>query len=173
MKKVLLVLAAILVCGSASATINSNEWKFEPTVGPVLGIHNWGGNQFGMNFKIGKGENLSGLFGMAFDGLNNVQLKLGASYDFPFYFTFSKNNDFSVGPTVDAGLRFGFGKGTAIDFLNIGFGCRTAYQITDSFGVVADLVHFSMSFVGWQSGSGVHSNFAMAYDMQFGVFLLF
>ncbi len=173
MKKVLLVLAAVLMCGFASATtISNNDWKFEPTVGPVIGIHNWG-NQFGMNFKIGKGDNLSGLFGVAFGGLNNAQIKLGASYDFPFYFTFSKANDFSVGPTVDAGIRFGFGKITAIDFFNLGFGCRTSYQITNTFGVVADLAHFSTSFVGWVKGNGVDANFAMAYDMQFGVFLLF
>ena len=93
----------------------------------------------------------------------------------PFYFTFSKAKDFSVGPTFDAGMRFGFGGNgaTMIDFLNLGFGCRTTYQFTDKFGVVADLVHFSMSFVGWASGAGVNTGFRMAYDMQFGIFYLF
>ncbi len=173
MKKLFLVLAAAFVCTTASAAVSSDDWKFESTLGPVIDIKDWGGTQFGMNFKIGKGDGLSGLFGMAFGGLNDVQFKLGVAYDIPFYFTFSKNDDFSVGPTFDAGIRFGFGNVTAIDFFNLGFGCRTTYQITDSFGVVADLVHFSMSFVGWADGFGVDSNFAMAYDMQFGIFYLF
>lgn len=174
MKKILLVLGAVLVCSSANAAVSDSDWKFESTLGPVIDIKDWGGTQFGMNFKIGKGDGLSGLFGMAFGGINDAQFKIGAAYDIPFYFTFSKAKDFSVGPTFDAGMRFGFGGvGTMIDFLNLGFGCRTTYQISDSFGVVADLVHFSMSFVGWAKGAGVDSNFAMAYDMQFGIFYLF
>ncbi len=175
MKKILLALAVVFVCTSANAAVGSNDWKFESTLGPVIDVHDWGGTQFGMNFKIGKGDGLSGLFGMAFAGANSAQFKLGVAYDIPFYFTFSKNKDFSVGPTFDAGMRFGFGggAGTAIDFLNLGFGCRTTYQISNSFGVVADLIHFSMSFVGWNKGAGTSSNFAMAYDMQFGIFYLF
>lgn len=175
MKKIFLAVSAALICSSASAAINSNDWKLESTLGPVIGIRNWGGTQFGMNFKIGKGgDGLSGLFGMAFAGLNDAQFKLGVAYDIPFYFTFSNHDDFSIGPTFDAGMRFGFGGvGTAIDFFNIGFGCRTTYQFNSSFGVVADLVHFTTSYVGWFKGAGVEADFAMAYDMQFGIFYLF
>jgi hypothetical protein len=179
MKRLFAVLAfatvAFLASSNASAAIDKNDWKFEPTLGPVIGIHNWGGTQFAMNFKIGKGDFFNYLMGMSFAGANAVQLKLGVAIDLPYYFTFSKNKDFSVGPTFDAGPRFGFGGGvgTSIDFMNIGFGCRTTYQFTDSFGVVADLVHFTMSFATWVKGAGVNTGFAMAYDMQFGVFLLF
>jgi len=173
MKKLFLVMAVALVSATASAAISENLWKFEPTLGPVIGIRNWGGTQFGMNFKIGKGgDGFSGLLGMAFACANNAQFKLGAAYDIPFYFTFSKKDDFSVGPTFDAGMRFGFGKTTMIDFLNLGFGCRTTYQITNNFGIVADLVHFTTSFVDWVKGVGVDSDFLMAYDMQFGIFWL-
>jgi len=179
MKKLFAVFAfaavAFLASSNLSAAIDKNDWKFEPTLGPVIDIHNWGGTQFAMNFKIGKGDFFNYLMGMSFAGANRVQLKFGVAIDLPFYFTFSKNNDFSVGPTFDAGPKFGFGSpvGTAIDFMNIGFGCRTTYQFTDSFGVVADLVHFSMSFATWVKGAGINTGFAMAYDMQFGVFLLF
>ncbi|MEI6080063.1 MAG: hypothetical protein WCQ53_05475 [bacterium] len=178
MKKFLTV-AAFMAVGMLSAanlfaSSSYDSWRIEPTVGPTIDIHNWGGTQFSMNVKVGKGENWSGLMGFAFGGLNKAQIKIGAAFDYPFYFTFSKSEDFAVGPTADAGMKFGFGNiGTTIDFFNLGFGCRTAYRITDDFGVVADLVHFSMSFVGWASGAGVNSGFRMAYDMQFGIFYLF
>jgi hypothetical protein len=179
MKKLLAVVAfatvALLVSGNASANVNKNEWKFEPTLGPAIDIHNWGGHQFALNLKIGKGDFFNYLMGFSFAGANSAQIKLGGAIDIPFYLTFSKKGDFSVGPTFDFGPKFGFGGGvgTAIDFMNIGFGCRTTYQFNDSFGVVADLAHFSMSFATWVKGAGVNTGFAMAYDMQFGVFLLF
>lgn len=166
---------AFLASSNLSAAIDKNDWKFEPTLGPAIDIHNWGGHQFDMNFKIGKGDFFNYLLGLDFVGANRAQVKIGVTFDIPFYFTFSKNKDFSVGPTFDVGPKFGFGSpaGTDIDFFNVGFGCRTTYQFTNSFGVVADLVHFSMSFVNWIKGVGVNTGFAMAYDMQFGVFLLF
>ncbi len=176
MKKLFTV--ALFVCFGIILSSNVNaysydKWKIEPTVGPVIDVHNWGGTQFAMNVKVGKGDMWSGLMGLSFAGANTMQVKLGVVFDYPFYFTFSKANDFAFGPTFDVGPKFGFGNGTKIDFLNMGFGARTAYRINDKFGVVADLVHFSMSFVGWASGAGVNSGFAMAYDMQFGVFYLF
>jgi hypothetical protein len=178
MKRLFAVVAfatvAFLVSNNASAAIDQNEWKFEPTVGPAIDVHNWGGTQFDMNLKLGKGDMFNYLLGLDFAGVNKAQIKLGVAIDIPFYFTFSKNKDFSVGPTFDAGPRFGFGNvGTTIDFFNLGFGCRTTYQFTNTFGVVADLVHFSMSFANWLKGAGVNTGFSMAYDMQFGVFLLF
>jgi hypothetical protein len=178
MKKLFAVVAlatvAMLVSGSASAEISKNEWKFESTLGPTIDVHNWGGHQFSLNEKLGKGDFFSYLLGMSFGGANSAQFKLGGAIDIPFYFTFSKSKDFSVGPTFDAGMKFGFGGiGTTIDFLNLGFGCRTTYQFTKSFGVVADLLHFTMSFVGWNSNGGFNHGFAMAYDMQFGIFYLF
>jgi len=179
MKKLLAVVAlatvAILASSEASAAINKNDWKFESTLGPTINMKDWGGHQFSMNFKLGKGDFFNYLMGLSFAGANAATLKLGVAIDLPYYFTFSKNKDFSVGPTFDAGPRFGFGGdlGTMIDFMNIGFGCRTTYQFTNSFGVVADLVHFTMSFANWVKGVGTNSGFAMAYDMQFGVFYLF
>jgi len=179
MKKLFAVVAfatvAMLASNSASAAIGKDQWKFESTLGPTIDLHNWGGSQFAMNFKIGKGDFFNYLMGLSFAGANSMQLKLGVAVDLPYYFTFSKNKDFSVGPTFDAGPRFGFGGGlgTMIDFMNLGFGCRTTYQFTNKFGVVADLIHFTMSFANWVKGAGVSSGFAMAYDMQFGVFYLF
>ena len=177
MKKLFVVLSVLGLFAASALEAKSyeNSWRFEGLVGPNIDLRNWGGTQFGMDLKLGKGDMLSGLLGFAFGGANSVQMKLGVNIDIPFYFTFSKPRDFAVGPTFDAGPRFGFGGGlgTSIDFLNLGFGVRTAYKINDSFGVVANLIHFSMSFVGWASGAGVNSNFAMAYDMRFGVFYLF
>lgn len=179
MKKLFAVVAlatvAMLLSSNASAAISKDDWKFESTLGPTIDMKDWGGHQFTMNEKIGKGDFFSYLLGLSFGGMNSAQIKLGVNFDIPFYFTFSKNKDFSVGPTFDVGMKFGFGglAGTNIDFLNIGFGCRTTYQFTNNFGVVADLVHFTTSFVGWQKGAGVNSGFRMAYDMQLGVFLLF
>ena len=176
MRKILAI-TAFAVVGFLSASnlhaYSNDSWKFEPTVGPVIGIHNWGGNQFAMDLKLGKGDMWSGLMGLAFAGANKVQIKLGVVFDYPFYFTFSKSKDFSVGPTVDVGPRFGFGNFTAIDFFNIGFGARTTYKFNDKFGVVADLAHFTMSFVGWAKGAGVNSGFIMAYDMKFGIMYMF
>jgi hypothetical protein len=159
----------------AGSGADADKWKLEPTIGPTIGIDNWGGTQFSMNVKVGKGENWSGLVGLNFGGANAAQIKLGIVFDYPFYLKFSEENDFSIGPTVDAGLKFGAGggRGTSVDFLNIGFGCRTAYRINEVFGVVADLLHFQTSFVGWTKGAGVNSGFAMAYDMQLGIFYLF
>ena len=153
---------------------NRDTWKIEPLLGPTIDIDSWGGSQFSIDTKIGKGENWSGLVGLNFGGANAVQLKLGAVFDYPFYLTFSKTNDFAIGPTFDAGMRFGAGggRGTYIDFLNLGFGLRTAYKINNNFGVVANLVHFTTSFVGWTNGAGVTSHFAMAYDMRFGIYYL-
>lgn len=180
MKKLFAIVAlatvAMLVAPSdASAAIDKNAWKFESTLGPTIDMKDWGGHQFSLNEKLGKGDFFNYLFGMSFGGANAAQFKFGVAFDLPFYFTFSKAKDFSVGPTFDAGMKFGFGGalGTAIDFLNLGFGCRTTYQLTNSFGIVADLVHFTMSFVGWSKAAGVNSGFAMAYDMQFGIFYLF
>ena len=179
MKKLFAVVAlatvAMLASSNASAAISKNDWKFESTFGPTIDMKDWGGHQFSLNEKIGKGDFFSYLLGMSFGGMNSAQFKLGGVIDIPFYFTFSKAKDFSVGPTFDAGMKFGFGglAGTTIDFLNLGFGCRTTYQFTNKFGVVADLLHFTMSFVGWSSAAGVASGFSMAYDMQFGIFYLF
>ena len=177
MRKILAI-TAFAVVGFLSASnlhaYSNDSWKFEPTVGPTIDIHNWGGSQFTMNLKVGKGDMWSGLMGLSFAGANKAQIKLGIVFDYPFYLTFSKPKDFAIGPTVDAGPKFGFGNiGTAIDFMNIGFGARTAYKINDKFGVVADLVHFTMSFAGWVKGAGTNTGFSMAYDMQFGVFYLF
>jgi hypothetical protein len=155
------------------SSYNSDSWRIEPTIGPTLDIHNWGGSQFSIETKIGKGEHWSGLAGLEFGGANTVQIKLGAAYDSPFYVTFSEPNDFAIGPTVDAGMKFGAGRGASIDFFNIGFGLRTAYRIKGNFGVVADLVHFTTSFVTWRNGAGFNGNFAMAYDMKFGIYYLF
>jgi hypothetical protein len=151
------------------------RWKLEPTIGPTIGMHNWGGTQFTMNTKVGKWENWSGLLGLSFGGANSAQIKLGVVFDYPFYLTFDKENDFAIGPTADAGIKFGAGGGlgTSIDFFNLGFGLRTAYRINDVFGVVADLVHFTTSYVVWTKGVGVNSGFAMAYDLQMGIFYLF
>ncbi len=177
MKKILVLGLLSFLAFSFSSKLEArsyaNSWKFEGLLGPNIGLKDWGGHQFGMDFKIGKGDMLSGLMGFAFGGANSAQIKMGIAFDIPFYFTFSKRNDFAVGPTFDVGPRFGLGRGTAIDFLNIGFGVRTAYKITDTFGVVAHLAHFTMSFVGWAKGAGVNTGFAMAYDMRFGAFLLF
>lgn len=171
----ILAATALLASSNLSAAISKNDWKFESTLGPTIDMKDWGGHQFTMNFKIGKGDFFNYLMGLSFAGCNRAQIKLGVAIDIPFYFTFSKKEDFSVGPTFDAGPRFGFGSpvGTSIDFMNIGFGARTTYQFTDSFGVVANLVHFTMSFASWVKGAGVNSGFVMAYDMQLGVFLLF
>ncbi len=171
----LATVAMLLTSSNASAAISKDDWKFESTLGPTIDMKDWGGHQFTMNQKLGTGDFFSFLLGMSFGGANSAQLKLGGAIDIPFYFTFSKNKDFSVGPTFDAGIRFGFGGGlgTMIDFLNLGFGCRTTYQLTNSFGIVADLVHFTMSFANWVSGVGVNTGFAIAYDMQLGIFLLF
>ncbi|MEI6080038.1 MAG: hypothetical protein WCQ53_05350 [bacterium] len=168
------IFAALATTASLYADTDPNLWKLEPTIGPTMDLHNWGGNQFSMNVKVGKGENWSGLVGLNFGGANAAQIKLGLVYDYPFYLTFSKTNDFAIGPTADAGIKFGAGggRGSSVDFLNLGFGLRTAYKIKDNFGVVADLVHFTTSFVGWTNGAGVNSGFAMAYDMQFGIFYM-
>ena len=177
MKK--LVLISMLVCmgfavSSSAEARHYDRWKLEGLLGPNIDVRQWGGHQFAMDLKFGKGDMLSGLLGFAFGGVNSAQIKLGLAVDIPFYFTFSKPNDFAVGPTFNAGPKFGFGRiGTAIDFMNIGFGVRTAYRITDSFGVVAKLANFSMSFAGWARGAGVNTGFSMAYDMRFGVFYLF
>lgn len=45
MKRLFAVVAfatvAFLVSNNASAAIDKNDWKFEPTVGPAIDIHNW------------------------------------------------------------------------------------------------------------------------------------
>jgi hypothetical protein len=177
MRRLFLVFSVLglLAASGLEARGYKDSWKFEGLIGPNIDMKDWGGHQFGMDLKLGKGDILSGLLGFAFGGLNSAQIKLGLAIDIPFYFTFSKPNDFAMGPSFDVGPRFGFGgaAGTGIDFLNIGFGLRTAYKISNSFGVVANLIHFSTSFVAWNSNAGVNSNFAMAYDMRFGVFYLF
>jgi len=175
MKKFIIVAVfAILATANLCAEPNPTLWKIEPTIGPNIDLHSWGGNQFAIDTKIGKGENWSGLVGLNFGGANAVQLKLGAAFDYPFYLTFSDSRpkDFAIGPTFDAGMKFGGGRGASVDFLNLGFGLRTAYQIYDNFGVVANLIHFTTSFVGWRSGAGVNTNFAMAYDMRVGIYYL-
>ena len=159
----------------ADTHTSSGLWKLEPTIGPTIDIHRWGGSQFTTNIKIGKGENWSGLLGLSFGGANAAQVKFGVVYDYPFYVTFSEEDDFAIGPTVDAGIRFGAGgnQGASVDFFNLGYGLRTAYRINDRFGVVANLLHFTTSFVGWTRGAGINSGFAMAYDMQLGIYYMF
>jgi hypothetical protein len=178
MRKIFTVAAFALfgmLTASNLSAYSYDSWKFEPTVGPTIGVHNWGGHQFSMNLKVGKGDMWGGMVGFSFGGANSAQIKLAVVFDYPFYLTLDdRENDFAIGPTVDVGPKFGFGNvGSAVDFLNIGFGLRTAYRFTDKFGVVAELVHFSMSFVQWVSGAGTSGNFAMAYDMRLGVFLMF
>lgn len=171
MKKLILVSSLVLFACSANAAMKSTDWKFEPTLGPSLGIKN-SSHRFGMNFKVGQ-ENWGYQLGMAFGGTPKVLFKPAVVFDYPFYFTFSKKNDFAVGPTANAGPVFGFSGGTAVDFINIGIGVRTAYQITDSFGVVAELFNMDMGFVQWAKGQGVSGNFTLTYNMKFGVFMLF
>jgi hypothetical protein len=171
MKKLFLVMAVALVATTASAAMNSNDWKFEPTLGPSLNIKN-SANRFGMNFKMGK-EIFGFQLGMAFAGTPKVMVKPAFVFEYPFYFTFSKKNDFSVGPTANIGPVFGFSGATMVDFISLGIGCRTAYQITNSFGVVAELFNMDMGFVQWVKGAGVNGNTWIAYNMKFGVFMLF
>ena len=57
---------AFFASNNASAAIDKDEWKFEPTVGPAIDLHNWGGTQFDMNFKFGKGDMFNYLFGLDF-----------------------------------------------------------------------------------------------------------
>jgi len=178
MKKILVVAIFTMLATFnlyADSNFNSDTWKIEPTIGPTIDLHNWGGSQFSIDTKVGKGENWSGLLGLNFGGANAAQVKFGLVYDYPFYLTFSKENDFAIGPTADAGIKFGAGGalGASVDFINIGFGLRTAYKIYDNFGVVANLIHFTTSFVEWTHASGLNSNFAMAYDMRVGVYYLF
>ena len=177
MKKLFTVVAFVLfgmLIASNLSAYSYDSWKFEPTVGPTLGLRNWGGHQFSMNLKLAKGDMWGGMMGFSFAGANKAQIKLALVFDYPFYLTFDKANDFAIGPTVDVGPKFGFGNvGTAVDFFNLGFGVRTAYRFNDRFGVVAELFHLSMSFVQWVSGVGTNGNFALAYDIRAGIFLMF
>ncbi|MFH1223306.1 MAG: hypothetical protein V1647_03065 [Pseudomonadota bacterium] len=172
MKKIFAVVVFALVASTASAAMmSSDQWKFEPTIGPMIGIKNMD-HRFAMNFKMGK-EMIGGQLSMAFLGTPKVLIRPAFTFEYPFYFTFSKSKDFALGPTVDVGPSFGFSGATAISFFDIGFGVRTAYQITNTFGVVAELFHMTMSFARWVSGVGTSSTFALTYDIKLGVFWLF
>ncbi|MBN1115247.1 MAG: hypothetical protein JXA66_07895 [Oligoflexia bacterium] len=175
MKKLLAVFLFVLT-GMAfmpvanAAICDEDEWKFEPTLGPSIGIRGYP-HQFAMNFKIGKemmGANLT----MAV-GSGTFMIRPAFVVDVPFYLTLAEDEDFSIGPTADVGPTFSVRGIKAVTFIDLGFGARTTYQFTDNFGVVAELIHFTMSFVGWASGAGVNGGFAMSYDMKFGVFLTF
>lgn len=171
MKKIFTVTAFALFGMLAASNLSAysyDEWKFEPTVAPLIGIKN-ADTRFGLNLKLGK-EWLGGQLGFAFGGTPSVIIKPGIVVDLPFYLTFSKANDFTFGPTFDAGPAFAFSGGTAIDFFDIGLGFRTAYRFSDSFGVVAELVHFTMGFARWISGVGFDSTFCMTYDIKLGIF---
>jgi len=174
MKKILVLVVFAMLATANLFAFESRPWKLEPTIGPTIDLHDRGGSQFSMDVKLGKGENWSGLLGLNFGGANAAQVKFGIVYDYPFYLTFSEANDFAIGPTADAGIRFGAGgdAGASVDFLNLGFGLRTAYKIYDNFGVVANLVHFTTSYVGWTKSTGVNGGFSMAYDMRFGIYYL-
>jgi len=172
MKKILAVVAfALLTSSAAYATMSSDQWKFEPTVGPMLGIKNVD-HRFGMNFKMGK-EMFGAQLSMAFAGTPKVMIRPAFTFEYPFYFTFSKKNDFALGPTADAGPSFGFSGSTVVDFMDIGLGVRTAYQFTDTFGVVAELFHMTMGFARWVSGTGTNTTFCLTYDIKVGVYFLF
>jgi hypothetical protein len=168
MKKLLIALA---VFGSAAlnAAVDEDTWKFEPTIGPGINIRNYS-NQFDVNLKMGKE-----MFGFSLDSSfgSSISFKPTVTFDYPFYLTLDKSDDFAVGPTADLGPSFYVDSPRAIDFFEVGMGVRVAYQINDNFGVVAVPVHFSMSFLRWVSGgSGFNANFNMSYDMKFGVYLL-
>jgi hypothetical protein len=175
MKK-LLVVSVLFLSFNAFSAIEPEDWKFEPSLGPSINI-NGSANSFNINLKIGK-DDMSGLLDFRVRG-GFVGIRPAFVYDIPFYFTFVEDEDFSVGPTFDVGPGFGFGGGlTLIDFFDLGFGARATYQITDSFGVVFEPMHFSMGFVRWSSGiagigRGINTNFVMTYDLKFGVYLLF
>ena len=61
MRKILLVSVFVMF---ATATLyaesgyepgsryNSDSWRIEPTIGPTLDIHNWGGSQFSIETNI-------------------------------------------------------------------------------------------------------------------------
>lgn len=175
MKKIFAIFAfvgvGLLLAGDLSASMmSSNEWKFEPTVGPMIGLKNLD-HRFAANFKMGK-EMFGGELDMAFAGTPKVLIRPAFTFDYPFYFTFSKKSDFALGPSFDVGPTFGFSGATTIDFFDIGIGVRTAYQITKNFGVVADLFHMTMGFARWISGGGTNTTFTLSYDIKFGVFLL-
>ena len=69
-----------------NAAIDEDAWKFEPTVGPLIGIRNFN-HRFGLHLKMGK-ENFSGLLSVAFGGTPNVLIRPAFVFDLPFYFTF-------------------------------------------------------------------------------------
>lgn len=171
MKK-LLVVSMLFLSFSAYSAIEPDDWKFEPTLGPGIGISN-SATTFNINLKIGK-DDMNGLLDFRFRS-GFVAIRPAFVYDIPFYFTFVKDEDFSIGPTFDVGPGFGFGGGvTLIDFFDIGFGARATYEITESFGVVFEPMHFTMGFVRWGSGGvGIDTSFVMTYDLKFGVYLLF
>ena len=174
MKKILLASVLAIFCLSADAAkMKPDDWKFEPTFGPSIGVRR-ANTRFNMNFKVGK-ENWGYQLGMAFGGTPKVMLRPAIVYDLPYYLTFSKSrpNDFSVGPTFSVGPVLGFSGATMIDFLTLSFGARTTYQFSKRFGVVAELINFNMGFVRWISGVGINTNFTITYDMKFGIFMLF
>jgi hypothetical protein len=168
MKK--LIVLATLFAGVLNLNAAGDEsWKFEPTIGPGIGIRNYE-HQFDMNLKFGK-ENWGGTldFGLA----STVSIRPAVTFDYPFYISIDKSHDFSVGPTFSAGPSFLVsGNAKGIDFAEFGVGLRLSYLINDNFGVVCVPAHLSMSFLRWLSGPGFDADFNMSYDMKFGVFLL-
>lgn len=166
MKK-LLVLCSFVALAASSAFAGSDDWQFESTLGPSIGVHNAAHN-FMLEPRIGK-EYIKGGLGMYFGNL--VAFRPHVAVDLPFYLSLANSDDFIIGPTFDAGLLFNFKTATSIDFFNLGFGLKTAYKFSDTFGVIFVPVHFMMSFVQWVSGVGTGTGFAMTYDIKFGVFL--
>ena len=165
MKKLLIVFAMFASTAVFAGPTSDAAWKFEPTIGPGIGIRGYA-HQFDINLKFGK-ENWGGTMDWSF--ANGVTTKLAVVYDYPFYISLDKSDDFSVGPTADAGILIGV-QNFFMAIPEIGFGARLSYQLNDNFGVVFVPIHLSMNFFSINTVDNF--GFRMSYDMKFGVFLL-
>jgi len=137
-------------------------------VGPMIGVKNWGANQFAIGADFG-GKYIR--FGMEYarGGSMNTYRPFFL-LDIPFSF-----GPIALGPIVDVGPSFGFINGTkVIDVMMIGFGLDIKFYFSKMFGVSLSPIHFSNSFAQYTTGGpGWTKGYKMSYDLLFSLLLRF
>ena len=189
MKKFLKVLLVVIALSATSAYAKSNKSndeassssyedggsRFEFLFGPRFDVKNYGVNFFTAGMAVG-GKYIK--FGVNYSHASPAGASFNAfkpylMIDIPFGFNVGSNGLFVIAPTIDFGPEFGFMAGQkTIDVFVLGYGLKTQYYFTHTFGVGLTPFHLSNSFATWTSGgSGLTRQTRISYDLFFSLLL--
>ncbi|MEI6079706.1 MAG: hypothetical protein WCQ53_03605 [bacterium] len=149
--------------------------RFELLFGPRFDVKNYGVNFFTAGMAVG-GKYIK--FGVNYSHASPAGVSFNAfkpylMIDIPFGFDIGSNGLLVIAPTIDFGPEFGFIAGQkTVDVLVLGYGLKTQYYFTHTFGVGLTPFHLSNSFATWTSGgTGLTRQTRISYDLFFSLLL--